>query len=99
MSLALEDRLAITEPVSSHGHLVDDGSLDWLEELFTADVVYGLTDFGQAPRSGVAAVRVATWALGAAIPDVVVTEHSCFCLLRRHRDERCAPLGGTTKPG
>lgn len=79
MSLALADRLAITELVSLHGHLVDDGSLDRLEELFTADVVYDLTDFGQEPLSGVVAIREAAWALGAANPvahhvtNVVVT--------------------------
>ncbi|MCX5063671.1 nuclear transport factor 2 family protein [Streptomyces sp. NBC_00201] len=79
MSLALEDRLAIIELVSLHGHLVDDGSLDRLEELFTADVVYDLTDFGQEPLSGVAAIQEAAWALGAANPvahhvtNVVVT--------------------------
>ena len=68
MSLALEDRLAIIELVSLHGHLVDDGSLDQLEELFTADVIYDLTDFGQEPLSGVAAIREAAWALEAANP-------------------------------
>ena len=68
MSLALEDRLAITELVSLHGHLVDEGSLDRLEELFTSDVVYDLTDFGQEPLSGVAAIREAAWALGTANP-------------------------------
>ncbi|MGV9347409.1 nuclear transport factor 2 family protein [Streptomyces spiralis] len=68
VSLTLEDRLAITELVLLHGHLVDDGSLDRLEELFTADVVYDLTDFGQELLSGVAAIREAAWALGAANP-------------------------------
>lgn len=79
VSLALEDRLAITELISPHGHLVDGGSLDRLEGLFTSDVVYDLTDFGQEPPVGVAAVREAAWALGAANPvahhvtNVVVT--------------------------
>lgn len=79
MSLALEDRLAITELISLHGHLVDDGDLDRLEELFTSDVVYDLTEFGQEPLLGVAAIRAAAWALGAANPvahhvtNVVVT--------------------------
>ncbi|MFJ9929996.1 DUF6221 family protein [Streptomyces misionensis] len=68
MSLALADRLAITELISSHGHLVDDGCLDRLEELFTSDVVYDVTEFGQDPLRGVAAVREAAWALGAANP-------------------------------
>ncbi|MFE6888199.1 nuclear transport factor 2 family protein [Streptomyces sp. NPDC057694] len=68
MSLALEDRLAITELISLHGHLVDDGDLDRFEELFIADVVYDLTDFGQEPLCGVAAIREAAWALGGANP-------------------------------
>ncbi|MFJ9178853.1 nuclear transport factor 2 family protein [Streptomyces sp. NPDC102360] len=68
MSLTLEDRLAITELVSLHGHLVDEGSLDRLEELFTLDVVYDLTDFGQEPLFGVEAIQEAAWALGAANP-------------------------------
>ena len=68
MSLTLEDRLAIGELVSLHGHLVDDGRLDRLEELFTSDVVYDLTEFGQEPLRGVAAIRAAAWALGAANP-------------------------------
>ncbi|MGV4980847.1 nuclear transport factor 2 family protein [Streptomyces sp. NRAIS4] len=39
MALPPEDRLAITELISMHGHLVDDGQLDRLDELFTPDVV------------------------------------------------------------
>jgi SnoaL-like domain len=79
VSLALEDRLAITELVSLHGHLVDDGQLDRLAELFTSDVVYDLSDFGQQPLIGVAAIRDAAIALGAGNPvahhvtNVVVT--------------------------
>ncbi|WP_314175888.1 nuclear transport factor 2 family protein [Streptomyces winkii] len=82
MSLALEDRIAVTELISSHGHLVDDGSLDRLHELFTSDVVYDLTDFGQGRLTGVAAVREAALALGSANPvahhvtNVVVTGSS-----------------------
>jgi hypothetical protein len=68
VSLTLEDRLAIIELVSLHGHLVDDGSLDRLEELFTSDVIYDLTGFDQEPLFGVSAIREAAWALGAANP-------------------------------
>ncbi|MFE9559197.1 nuclear transport factor 2 family protein [Streptomyces sp. NPDC006692] len=80
MSLALEDRLAIAELVSLHGHLVDDGELERLEELFTVDVVYDLTDFGQGCLVGAVAVREAALALGAANPvahhitNIVITE-------------------------
>nr|WP_206323029.1 nuclear transport factor 2 family protein [Streptomyces sp. HNM0575] len=77
--MALEDRIAVAELISSHGHLVDDGSLDRLDEVFTPDVVYDLTGFGQGRLAGVAAVREAALALGAANPvahhvtNVVVT--------------------------
>lgn len=79
MPLALEDRLAITELISSHGHLVDDGHLDRMEELFTGDVVYDLSEYGQPALCGVEAIREAAWALGGANPvahhvtNVVVT--------------------------
>lgn len=79
MTLSLEDRLAVTELISLHGHLVDDGSLDRMAELFTDDVVYDLTEYGQPPLRGVEAIREAAWALGAANPvahhvtNVVVT--------------------------
>ncbi|MEV6112970.1 nuclear transport factor 2 family protein [Streptomyces sp. NPDC052109] len=68
MALTLEDRFAITELISLHGHFVDDGQLDRLEELFTPEVVYDLTDFGQDPLVGVAAMRAAALALGAGNP-------------------------------
>ncbi|MFD6279044.1 nuclear transport factor 2 family protein [Streptomyces sp. NPDC060209] len=80
VALAPEDRLAISELVSLHGHLVDDGSLERLEELFTADVVYDLADFGQGRLVGVAAFREAALALGTANPvahhvtNIVITE-------------------------
>lgn len=64
MTLSAEDRFAVTDLISMHGHLVDSGELDRLGELFTEDVVYDLTDFGQEPLTGVAAVRAAALALG-----------------------------------
>lgn len=80
MPLTLEDRIAVTELISMHGHLVDDGRLDRLEELFTPDVVYDLTDFGRGPLVGPAAIREAALALGDGnavahhVTDVVVRE-------------------------
>lgn len=64
MTLTAEDRFVITELISMHGHLVDGGELDRLGELFTGDVVHDLTDFGQEPLAGVAAVRAAALAPG-----------------------------------
>ncbi|MFC8513108.1 nuclear transport factor 2 family protein [Streptomyces sp. NPDC057257] len=68
MALALEDRLAVTELIALHGHLVDDGQLDRAHEVFTEDVVYDLSDFGQGELVGLAAWCEAALALGAANP-------------------------------
>jgi hypothetical protein len=80
MALAFEDHVAITELISMHGHLFDNGELDRLDELFTADVVYDATDYGQGSLEGVEAVRAAAVALGEGNPvghhvtNVVLTE-------------------------
>ncbi|MGP4051668.1 nuclear transport factor 2 family protein [Streptomyces sp. 2A115] len=69
MPLSLEDRTAITELLSTHGHLFDAGELDRLDELFTADVIYDISDFGQErPLAGIAEIREASLALGSANP-------------------------------
>lgn len=68
MLLAAEDRWAIGETISLHGHLFDEGHLDRLEELFTPDVVYDVTDVGLKPLHGIAEIRRATLELGAANP-------------------------------
>lgn len=64
MPLKLEDRLAIVELVALHGHLFDEGELDRLDELFTADVSYDASDFGQPPMQGIDAIRSGALALG-----------------------------------
>ena len=66
--LSTEDRWAIGEVISLHGHLFDEGHLDRLDELFTADVVYDLADFGMKRLNGIDAVRRATLELGSANP-------------------------------
>lgn len=68
MTLTVEDRLAITEVIALHGHLVDDGELDREHEVFTPDVVYDLSDFGQGRIIGLDALQEAALALGAANP-------------------------------
>jgi 3-phenylpropionate/cinnamic acid dioxygenase small subunit len=80
MTLDADDRAAITELLSLHGHLFDAGELDRLDELFTDDVVYDVTDFGQEPLAGINAVREAALVLGPGNPvahhitNVVLTE-------------------------
>jgi SnoaL-like domain len=82
MRLTQEDRAAITELISLHGHLVDSGELDRLDELFTDDITYDLSDFGLGSLEGMPAIRHAALALGEANPvghhvtNVILTEHA-----------------------
>jgi len=46
IGLTVEDRLAIYELVSLHGHLMDAGEFDQLDKLFTEDFVYDLEPAG-----------------------------------------------------
>ena len=64
MTLAPDDRAAISELLARHGHLFDDGELDRLDLLFTASVSYDVTGFGGGVLHGIGAVRAATVALG-----------------------------------
>jgi 3-phenylpropionate/cinnamic acid dioxygenase small subunit len=81
VAISPEDRAAITELISLHGHLFDDGDLDRLDELFTPSVVYDVSALGGGTLHGIEAVRAAALALGDRNPlghhvtNVVVTEH------------------------
>lgn len=80
MALATQDRVAITELISMHGHLIDAGELDRLHELFTADVTYDVSDLGGRTIEGLAAFRDAALEMGARNPvghhvtNIVITE-------------------------
>ena len=66
--LSLEDRIAITELIALHGHLVDDGRLDALNRVFADDVTHDLTAFGLGIHQGLGSVRETAEALGDANP-------------------------------
>jgi hypothetical protein len=68
MTLTADDRWAIHETISLHGHLFDEGHLDRLNDLFIDDVVYDLSDFGQPPLRGIDEIRRAAVELGTANP-------------------------------
>lgn len=68
MALSIEDRLAVMELAALHGHLVDDGELHRLDELFTDDIVYDVTDLGHGSLVGLEAFRDASLAMGALNP-------------------------------
>ena len=80
MTLTAEDRTAITDLINRHGHLSDSGELDRMHELFTADVVYDVTDLGGGVLTGLAVLRDAALALGRGNPvahhvtNIVLTE-------------------------
>ena len=80
MALTEQDRIDITDLVHLHGHLMDAGRLDELDEMFTPDVIYDLSDYGLGALHGHAAVRQAALALGDANPighhvtNILVTE-------------------------
>lgn len=68
MALSHEDRTAVTDLIAMHGHLVDSGRLDRLDEIFTPDVVYDVSDLGGPPLHGLPALREAALALGEGNP-------------------------------
>ncbi|MEV4891042.1 nuclear transport factor 2 family protein [Nonomuraea sp. NPDC055795] len=85
MTLTYEDRVAITDLIAMHGHLCDSGELDRLDEVFTADVLYDVTDFGQEALRGVAACADAGRALGELNP---VGHHVTNVVLNEEADGR-----------
>jgi ketosteroid isomerase-like protein len=55
--LHADDRLAINEILSLHGHLFDGGHLDRLDEIFTPDIVYDMSAVGLERFEGIETIR------------------------------------------
>lgn len=74
-----DDRREIHELVNLHGHLMDEGAFDRLDELLTEDVQYDVSAFGAGQLEGHDAIAAASRQLGDANPlahhvtNVVVT--------------------------
>jgi hypothetical protein len=66
--LQVDDRQAINEVLSLHGHLFDLGYLDRLAEIFTPDVVYDMSAVGMGVFEGIETIRNAALHLGAGNP-------------------------------
>lgn len=80
MTLSTDDRLAIHELISLHGHLADDDRANDLALLLTEDARYDIEDFGMGVVVGLPALRE-LWAaapgeqpLGHHVTNVIVTE-------------------------
>ena len=59
------DRWAITETLSSVGHVFDEGRLDEIDTVFTSDVVYDMSAVGMPVIHGIDAAREVARQLGA----------------------------------
>ena len=66
--LTTEDHRAIDRTLALAGHILDRGELDRLEEIFTPDAVYDLSDVGAGTFEGIAAIRNGALELGAGNP-------------------------------
>ena len=55
--LHTDDRWAINETLSLHGHIFDGGHLDRLDEIFTPEVVYDMSAVGVGTLQGIAMVH------------------------------------------
>jgi hypothetical protein len=84
VEITTEDRLAIGETIAQHGHLFDNGELTRLDELFTDDVVYDVSDVGIEPLHGIADVRRAALELG---DDNPVAHHVTNVVVTRVEDD------------
>ena len=80
VAISTQDRLAIHELVAFHGHLMDDGRLDRLSELFTEDVTYDLSPLGGSVLRGVSAIRHAAEQLGDRNPVAAPTTNTVVSL-------------------
>ena len=82
--LHAEERQAIGETLALHGHIFDGGQLDRLEEIFTPEVVYDLTDVGVGTFEGIEAVRSAALQLGPGNP---VAHHVTNVVITSEEDD------------
>ncbi|MFJ4657308.1 nuclear transport factor 2 family protein [Nocardia sp. NPDC088792] len=57
MPITTDDRLAIHELLSLHGHLSDAGDFARMDEIFLDDIAYDLTEFGAGTVNGRDALR------------------------------------------
>jgi 3-phenylpropionate/cinnamic acid dioxygenase small subunit len=62
------DRIRIHELINLHGHLIDEGQFDELDELFTDDVVYDVSALSGGQLSGIESIAQAGRSLGDANP-------------------------------
>jgi hypothetical protein len=97
--LSTDERLAIHELLSLHGHLCDDGRSSELDLLLTDDAVMDVTDFNLGVVEGLPALR-RLWEtngveqpLGHHVTNVIVTEGAGGTVLVRSKGFSVMPNG------
>ena len=83
--LTTEDHRAIDRTLALAGHILDRGELDRLEEIFTPEAVYDLSDVGAGTFEGVAAIRNGALKLGAGNP---IAHHITNIVITGHEDDQ-----------
>jgi SnoaL-like domain len=103
--LHAEDRQAIGEILSLHGHLFDGGHLSRLGEIFTPDVVYDMSAVGVGTFEGMETIRSAALRLGPGNPiahhvtNVVITGEDDGTVTALSKGPQRTPLGGARLAG
>jgi SnoaL-like domain len=80
--LSTDDRLQISETLARHAFVVDENQVDLLEEVFTAEATYDMTNSGMGTFQGLEALRAAAGQLFASghaplshfVTNIVITE-------------------------
>ncbi|KIF75902.1 polyketide cyclase [Streptomyces sp. 150FB] len=83
--LTTEDHRTIDRTLALAGHIFDRGELDRLEEIFTPEAVYDLSDVGAGTFEGIAAIRNGALKLGAGNP---IAHHITNIVITGHEDDQ-----------
>lgn len=81
MPLTADDRIAIHELISLHGHLADNRTHADLDKLLTEDAVYDLERYGMGKVAGLPALRAlfeeapGEQPVGHHVTNILITEH------------------------
>lgn len=93
LDITTEDRIAIHAVIALHGHVADDRRWDRLDEIFTDDVVFDITDSGYGIVHGLSAMRElirasrddASHPLGHHVTNIVITGRDDRTVLARSK--------------
>ncbi|MDQ0774212.1 3-phenylpropionate/cinnamic acid dioxygenase small subunit [Streptomyces aurantiacus] len=85
--LNAEDRQGICDTLALQGHIFDGGHINRFEEVFTADVVYDMSDMGMGAFEGIETVRAGYVRLGVHNP---LAHHLTNVVITDEEDDRAS---------